>query len=136
MNDLYINIGSEKSCLFVKMSLFLIKVLEKRPLLYYATEEALECAKSDCFGIGIIVFSQLLNIFNKPAPESRNIVAHEILEQRPTKETFDSIVESFKEAASERSKQEIADFEDVEKYQQKIAEDWKLLVKSLHNIDI
>jgi len=118
------------------MSLFLIKALEKRPLLFYATEEALQCAKSGYFGIGIIIFSQLLNIFKKHTPKSRHIVAHEILEQRPTKEAFDSIVESFKTAASEYSDQEIADFEDVEEYQKKITEEWKLLVKSLHNIEI
>jgi len=115
------------------MSVFLIKALAKRPLLYHAIEEALECATLHYYGIGIITFSQLLNLFGRDTPESRHIVAHEVLEQRPTKEMFDSIVESCKNAASECSDREIAKSQDIEEYQQKVVGGWKLLMKSLHN---
>lgn len=136
MNDLYINLGSKKSCLFVKMSIFLVRVLEKHPLLYYAVEEALECAKLGYYGIGIVTFSQLLNLIKKETPKSRHIVAHEVLMQRPTKDTFDIIVESFRIAASEHSQREIAKSQSIEEYHQKITRDWKALIKNLHGIEI
>lgn len=89
MNKLYINVGSEKCCLFVKMSSFLLRALERNPLLYFAVEEALECAKIGYYAIGILTFSQLLNLFNRKTPASRHVVAHQILRQRPTKPVFE-----------------------------------------------
>ena len=134
MNDLYINIGSQKSCLFVRMSQLLIRKLEQRPLLYYSVEEALECAKLGYFGIGIITFAQLLSLFNKKTPKARHIVAHEILRKRPTGEMFESVVEDFKSAASQRYHREIAKANSTEEYQQKVVEDWNLLMRNLHSI--
>ena len=84
MEKLYINIGSEKCCFFVKISIFLINQLEKHPFLYYAVEEALECAKNGYYAAGIITFAQLLNLMKKKTPYSRHLVAHEILKERPT----------------------------------------------------
>ena len=118
------------------MSIFLIKALERHPLLYYAIEEALECAQSGYYGIGIITFSQLVNLFGKDTPESRHIVAHEVLKQRPSKEMFETIVESFKATACQYSDREVAKSQSIEEYNQKISEDWNALIKSLHDVEI
>lgn len=136
MDELYINIGSGKSCCFVKMSVFLMKKLEIYPLLFYAMEEATKCAGLGYYGIGIITFSQLLNLFDRATPEDRHIVAHEILRQKPTREMYESIVDSFKEAATERSDQECAKCKNIEEYQQKVIEDWKILMKNLHGMQL
>jgi len=134
MNELYINIGSEKACLFVKTSIFLIKTLERHPLLYYAIEEALECAKLGYYGIGILTFAQLLNLFNKNTPESRHMVAHEFLKQRPSEDMYNTIVESLKNVATDRSNQEIAKTKSIENYHKKLEEAWGILIKHLHGI--
>lgn len=83
MNDSYINIGSEKACFFVKSSIFLVRQLKAKPVLYYAVEEALRCASQGYYAIGILAFAQLLNVFNKKTPQARHIVAHELLTTRP-----------------------------------------------------
>jgi phosphomannomutase len=134
MNELYINIGSEKSCLFVKTSIFLIKTLERHPFLYYAIEEALECAKLGYYGIGILAFSQLLNLFNKDTPKSRHIVAHEFLKQRPSKDIYTTVLESLKKAAADRSDQEIEKTKSIENYHKKLEEEWMILIQDLHGI--
>lgn len=134
MDELYINIGSEKCCLFVKMSGFLLRALERRPLLYFAVEEALECAKMEYYGIGILTFSQLLNVFNRKMPAGRHVVAHEILTTRPTKETFEEVVDAVKSAASEQSDRESAKCTTVAAYKRRIVSEWKALITDLHGI--
>ena len=132
MNDLYINIGSEKCCLFVKMSSFLLRALKRHPVLYYAVEEALECARIGYFGIGIIMFSQLLKLFNKKTPGSRNVVAHEALIQRPSKHMFEETVEAFKSAASEQSDRERGKHGSIAGYQQSVVTEWQEFIKEHH----
>ncbi len=132
MNDLYINIGSEKCCLFVKMSAFLLKALKRHPVLYYAVEEALECEKIGYFGIGILTFSQLLLVFNKKTPGSRNVVAHEALTQRPSKQMFEEAVEALRSAASEQSERECGKHGSIADYQQRIVTEWEKFIKEHH----
>ena len=134
MNDLYINIGSKKSCLFVQMSKFLIRTLDKYPFLYYAVEEAIVCAKIKYYGIGIITFSQLLNLFKKRTPINRHIVAHKVLTQRPTKQMYEEILETFKNAASERSKHECKKCGSIADYQQSVLKNWEDFIKKQYRI--
>ena len=130
----HINIGSEKCCIFVNISMLLLKELDKKPLLYYSVEEALECAKIDCYGIGIIAFSQLLNLFAEKTPEHRHLVAHEFLRKRPSKEMFEETVAAFKSAASEQNARECRRRNDIPAYQQLLVKKWKELVKKLHGL--
>jgi len=134
MNENYINIGSVNACFFVKMSLFLLRRLEKKPLLYFAVEEALECANIGYYGIGILTFSQLLNLFNRKTPGARHIVAHEVLATRPTRETFDEIVEAFKEAARAHSDDEQRKQPDTSRYQRMVLNEWHSFMVRLHRI--
>jgi hypothetical protein len=131
-DTLYINIGTEKSCMFVKMSRYLLRQLERYPLLYYSVEEALECAKIGYYGIGAIAFAQLLNLLNEKTPESRHLVAHRFLEVRPSKETFDEVVAEFKAAAANRSDHESRSFTPVGEYHRTIAAQWNEFIKNLH----
>ena len=134
MSDVYINIGTEKCCLFVRLSRFLIRRLNRYPLLYFAVEEALECRKIGYSGVGIITFAQLLNLFEKQTPRSRHDIAHEILAKRHDCQALDKIIEQFKSAAAECSDQECAKQEDVDKYRRQIVTEWAEMVKRLHGI--
>jgi len=132
MSRLYINIGTEKCCLFVKMSTFLLNRLERYPLLFYAVEESLECAKLNYYGIGIIAFSQLLNLFNEQTPPERHEVAHEFLTVRPSRCNFDRIVGQFKDAAEACSDRECARCDDVATFESKIAARWAAFIEAHH----
>ena len=129
---LFINIGTVKACLFVRMSSFLLRRLEQYPVLYYAVEEALECAKIGYFGIGIIAFAQLLNQLSEETPDSRHLVAHKFLELRPSKEAFDDVVAKFKCAAAERSDLEIRKCASCSDYERKVSAEWQDFIKKLH----
>lgn len=121
--------------MFVRASRFLIKQLGMYPLLYYAVEEALECAKIRYYGVGIIAFSQLLNLFNEKTPEDRHSVAHEFLTQRPTILMLESVVERFKNAATGRSKKEhdkVASG-DLQEYRERVVADCAELMKKLQS---
>jgi hypothetical protein len=134
MDELYINIGTVKCCLFVKMSTFLLRAIVHNPLLYFAVEEALECAKIEYYCVGVLTFSQLLNVFNCETPASRHAVAHEILRTRPTKQTFEEVVEAFKSAASEQSDRESGKCRSVADYKRNIVSEWEAFIKNLHGI--
>jgi hypothetical protein len=131
MKDSYINIGSRKCCFFVKISIFLINQLEKHRFLYYAVEEALECAKNGYYAIGIITFAQLLNIMKKKTPRSRHLIAHEILKIRPTKDSFETIKQEFKKAASEYNNREMVKYENISQYQVHVFQKWNTLMEKL-----
>ena len=133
MEKLSINIGSEKSCFFVNISIFLINQLKKHPFLYYAVEEALECAKNGYYATGIITFAQLLNLMKKKTPDSRHLIAHGILKVRPTKKTFEEVKEEFKKAASEYSEKEILNYQENSNYQDLVLQRWYELKQSLIN---
>jgi hypothetical protein len=128
MDNVYINIGSPKCCLFVSVSLFMIKQLEKNPFLYYAVEESLECAKNEYYAAGILTFSQLLNSLNKSTPKDRNRVAHEILKFKPTKEMYERVKNRFEKAATAKNKEEQSRYKDLKEYEQKVHEAWTSLM--------
>lgn len=115
------------------MSKYLIEVLRKYPLLHYAVEESLLCAKMGYYGIGILAFSQLLNQLNKRTPDARHEVAHEFLKVRPTKGIYEGILEEFKKAASERSDSELEKSQNIQHYQQELVGSWDQLMKE-HNL--
>lgn len=133
MDTLFINIGTVTSCLFVKMSLRFLKLLQRNPLLYFAVEEALECAKIGYYGIGIIAFSQILNSLNKTTPASRHVVAHELLRHRPDKYAYECALENLKMTASEQSERELGKSTDKVSYRRRVAEEWHALVYELHS---
>jgi len=103
----YINIGSEKACLFLHMSKFLMMNLTTRPKLYYAIEQALKTAEQGYFDSGVLAFSQLLNLFNQKTPDQRHVVAHEFLEQQQDEDTFNVILNKLKLVAEYRQEKEI-----------------------------
>ena len=135
MPDNYINIGSVKACFFVRVSLFLVRELGKKPMLYFSVEEAIKCASMGYYGIGILAFSQLLNVFNRRTPSARHMVAHEFLVARPSKEVFDEVVEAVKEAAREQSEREQKRYPNASSYQETVLREWHSLVARLHGIN-
>ena len=126
-----INIGTEKSCFFVPISLLLVTKLRLYPLLYFAVEEALECEKNDYYASGIMVFAQLLNIINKATPDSRHDVAHKILEKRPTKEILEKMKMDFREAARVVCEKEIERINSIDLYKVKVNNEWWKLNQEL-----
>ena len=92
----YINIGTEEASLFVHLSRRLINILDKNPFLYFSIEEALQSASQNHYAVGILTFSQIFNCFGVKAPEARHKVAYEFLQHKPTKETYDGLLETLK----------------------------------------
>jgi hypothetical protein len=131
MDDLYVNIGTVRCCLFVKMSRQLLRVLRRSPVLFFGVEEALLSAKNGWYGIGILVWSQILNALNRPAHHSRNLVAHELLKQRPTRVAFDEAVAVLKATASEQSERELTRHSDPASYRKIVLGEWRDLVSRL-----
>lgn len=92
----YINIGTEKSCLFILLSRQLINILERNPFLYSAIEEGLQCASQGYYAAGILAYSQTLNCFGSQTPNERHEVAHEFLQHTPSQESYEKIIEMLK----------------------------------------
>jgi len=92
----YINIGTEKSSLFVHLSRRLINVLDKNQFLYFSIEEVLQSASQGHYAVGILTFSQIFNCFGVKASEARHKIAHEFLQHKPTKETYSGLLETLK----------------------------------------
>jgi hypothetical protein len=95
----YINIGTEKSCLFVHLSRRLINILQRNEFLHTAVEEALLCASQGYYAAGILVYSQIFNCFGIEAPKARHKVAHEFLRHKPSKESYEVFLETLKYVA-------------------------------------
>ena len=133
MDKLYINIGTEKGCLFVRMSHRFLTVLQQKPLLYFAVEEALHSAKCGYYGIGILAFSQILNALSKKTPATRHKVAHELLQHRPTRLDFESALAAVKKAAFEQGERELAKSKDKDAYRRSVLEEWYAVIRALHH---
>jgi hypothetical protein len=129
--DLYINIGTEKSCYFVQLSFFLLRILEQHPILYYAVEESIICGEKGYFASGIIAFSQILKIFNQSTPTVRNKIAHELLIYRPSTNDFENIKQQVKEAAYQMHINELNRAKDIKAYKQKLLSAWEEFIKRL-----
>lgn len=131
MNGVHINIGTEKCCFFVPMSLLLINNLKKYRFLFYAVEEAMECSKHNYYSIGIIVFSQLFNLMKKKTPQERHKVAHEILRSQPSKDVFERITKEFLRVAEEIQSQEMKKYQSGVVYADKLFLEWGNLCEIL-----
>ena len=107
-------------------------LLENNPFLYYAVEEAIECAKNDYYASGILAFSQLLNALNEKTPKDRHIIAHEILRNKPTKEMYEEIKAKVEKAADDINISEIKKHRDIKEYEQKIQNRWRELMAKLN----
>lgn len=132
MSNIFINIGTEKSAFFISISIFLIKRLEKKPLLYYAVEEAVLCAKNGHYATGILTFAQLLNLLKEKTPNDRHLVAHQILEVRPTEKAYKEAKSKLEDVAKEISEMETSRYSNIQEYQDKVHEEWQKLMKKLN----
>lgn len=134
----YVNIGTPKACLFVFMSIKLLKKLHEHPLLYYAIEEALISAKNKYYTIGIIIWYELLksilNANSKQDSDKRNSATHDIFKIRPTKKDYDDLLDKFKKETKKSYLKELTKEEDKEIYNEKIMNEWNKFMKELSNI--
>ena len=121
----YINIGTGKSCCFIHLSEFLLRQLQKQPLLHYAVEEALICATSGYYAAGILAFSQLLSLFAVRTPAARHKVAHELLKSQPAEEVFNAVRTELKSAAYGKYTTELAKEGDAREYHKRLHEEWR-----------
>ena len=129
MNNVYINIGNEKCCFFVNVSIFLIKRLEQYPLLHESIEEFLMCAKNGYYSFGIITLSQLLNMLKKKTPEERHKIAHEVLKTRPSKIEYQKILSAFEKAAQDMQNIELSKFKSPDEYKSEVEKKWNDFIK-------
>jgi hypothetical protein len=106
----YINIGTEKSCLFVLLSKRLIRILENNTFLYYSIEETLMCASKGYYAIGILTYSQIFNCFKIKTPNARHKIAHEFLKHKPSKNVYENLLEELKHIT------EVAYIEEADKF--------------------
>lgn len=102
----------------------IINLLEKNPFLYYAVEEAMECAKNNYYASGILTFSQILNSLNEKTPKDRHVIAHEMLRNKPTKEMYDDIKSKVEKVADEINIREIKKHSDIKQYEKNISRSW------------
>ena len=131
MDSLYVNIGTERCCLFVKMSRRLLTALYQNPTLHFAIEESILSAQAGHFAIGILAISQIMNALGKPKHSMRNAVAHEFLRIRATQLDFDQAMSALKDAASEQCMRELARCEDKDAYSGSIARQWMEWVRAV-----
>ena len=131
---MFINIWTEKSCLFVHMSKKLLAQLKKYPLLYYAIEEALISESNGYYSIWIIIWYDLLrlilNVNNKLDSNERNIPAHEILKTRPTKESYNNLLCKFKWEAEKVQLKEIWKYTNKKEYYNNLAVEWNEFINN------
>jgi hypothetical protein len=130
---MYINIGTEKVCLFIHMSLLLLNRLTSYPLLHPAVEEALECASEGHFAAGILCYSQILNLLNVETPNERHGVAHQMLMKRPTQQAYDSVVAKLKVAAERQQQREVKKADSSEAYYRDLMDKWSDFMASSMN---
>ncbi len=127
MTDLYINVGNEKTCLFVSLSRRLLNELTQYPFLHDAAEEALVSAKAGYFSAGILVWYQLLMVLGgnqKSDAMARNTVAHDILKNRPRK-MYDDLLSRLKTQTTQLYESELSKSEDQDAYRTQLTKEWK-----------
>lgn len=124
----FINIGTEKCAVFVRLSKRLLKVLDKYPFLHYAIEEGvLSAEKYEYYAASILAFSQLLNTLSHPTPKERHLVAHHFLEMRPEEKTYRKISKILKVELEQIADDELSKaadkslyFEELQLYHKKL----------------
>lgn len=129
LGDFYINIGTEKSCFFVVNSRYLMEMLERHPLIYYAIEEGMVCAKGGYYAGGILAFAQLINLFNKETPQERHTVAHKMLDEIPSEDNYNQVKKQFEIIAEKMRANELKKVGDKIAYNQNLERRWRILIK-------
>lgn len=127
-NKDWINIGTEKCVVFVRMSKHLLFILKKYPCLHNAIEEGVISAEEHkYYAAGILAFSQLLNCLNESTPKARHGVAHHFLEYIPKESSYREIGKILKEKLEKIGEKELKNSKDKEKYFDELQDLWKKL---------
>ena len=120
------------------MSNRLLGELRRHPLLYFSVEEAGISAKQGYYSIGIIVgyslLESILHVNSKEDALERNIPAHDILKTRPTKESYDKLLNKFKEESKKCYLKELSKAENEDKYLSDLESKWKKFMTELQII--
>ncbi|MBT9168982.1 MAG: hypothetical protein DDT19_02334 [Syntrophomonadaceae bacterium] len=125
-NKYWINIGTEKCAVFVRMSKRLLHILEKYTLLYRAIEEGVISAeKHKYYAAGILAFSQMLNVLNEAASKDRHDVAHNFLKITPKESSYRGIGKKLKIKLEEIAEEELNSSVDKTKYFKELQDLWK-----------
>jgi len=134
VDSVYINIGTEKACLFLNVSRQLVNVLKQNPFLYFAVEESLLSAKEGWYAVGIIAYAQILKTLNHRQPMKRHEIAHQLLLMRPSKKDYDDVLNELKSVAKQQCLKEFTKAKDKEKYREELFRDWELWVYGIRKI--
>lgn len=122
----YINIGTEKCAVFVRMSKKLLNLLKTYPLLHYAIEEGVLSAEDNkYFAASIMAFSQLLNALGETTPRERHLVAHEFLKIRPEENSYREIGKKMKIQLENIADKELTKAVDKDIYFNEMQKMWK-----------
>lgn len=129
-NKEWINIGTEKCAVFVRMSKRLLCILKKYPLLHHAIEEGVISAEEHkYYAAGILAFSQMLNVLNEITPGARHDVTHKFLEIVPKESSYREIGKMVKIKLEEIGDKELKKHLDKTKYFKELQELWKKIYK-------
>ena len=124
-NKDWINIGTEKCCVFVRMSKYLLHTLKKYPCLHHALEEGVVSAeKNKYYAAGILAFSQILNVLQEKTPKDRHTVAHKFLEIIPKESSYREIAKKVKIKLEEIGDKELKVAKDKDIYFKELQELW------------
>lgn len=127
----YINIGDETYAVFVPMSMHLLNIMRRYPLIHSAFVEGAKCAKQGFYAAGILAYSQLLKEFSEEEPEERNRVGHEFLKKPPSQENYTAVMEQFDEVAKKKTINEFFRHQNNEKvYKEELVKQWNALISS------
>ena len=125
-NKDWINIGTEKCVVFVRMSKRLLHILKKYPLLHRAIEEGVISAEEHkYYAAGILAFSQILNVLNETTPNARQDVAHKFLEIIPKESSYREIGKTVKTKLEEIAEAELKESSDQSIYFKELQKLWK-----------
>lgn len=122
MGKMYLNIGNEKSSLFLPASLLLVGVFRRLPMVFDAMEEATQSAERGYYSAGIVAFTQALHQFKVEAQEERHDVAHRLLEVKPTRKGYDRLHKLLEDAADRQQAKELARFAGADEYYEKLSD--------------
>ena len=126
--DSWINIGTEKCSVFVRISKYLLHILRKYPLLHHAIEEGVISAERHrYYSVGILAFSQMLNCLNESTPKTRHTVAHDLLKIIPKESSYREISKQVKVKLEKIAEKELKKSMDKMKYFEELQKLWQSL---------
>ena len=127
-NKDWINIGTEKCAVFVRMSKRLLHILKKYPFLHHAIEEGVISAEEHkYYASGILAFSQMLTVLNESTPKDRHNIAHKFLEIIPKESSYREIGKKVKMKLEEIAEEELKNSRDKMRYFKELQDLWKNL---------